>query len=64
MNDFPCANSTCMNKVAKAGAYCDDCAGRERAATPWISAVVTNAEKEAHRRKIEQDNKHRKGGEE
>ena len=52
-----------MNKVSKAGAYCDDCAGRERAATPWINAVVTNAEKEAHRRKIEQDNKHRKGGE-
>lgn len=63
MNDFPCANSTCMNKVAKAGAYCDDCAGREREATPWISQLVKDAEAERRRRKIEQDNKHRKGGE-
>ena len=60
MSNYPCANSTCDNLVNKAGAYCHDCQRREREAGKWINQIVTDAEKEAHRKKLEQDNKHRK----
>lgn len=59
-----CANTRCENVVDEIGKLCPECQRREREATPWISQLVKDAEAERRRRKIEQDNKHRKGGEE
>ena len=61
---YPCANSTCPNSVDKAGDYCEVCQKRERDAERWINRVLNNAEKERIRRKRQQDNAHRKDGEE
>lgn len=58
-----CSNVHCEHYDENAIHPCPECQRREREATPWISQLVKDAEAERRRRKIEQDNKHRKGGE-